>query len=129
MECSDVLTIVSILLGVLAYGVDKYLARRDKTLQALNELIRCYNEKISKKEKEKDYFLILRRFLGEVERVCISVDSYVYSAGTMKKYGSKFLIMLYDKNKEYIIEKTRKDFNDDSKFLYFEKLVDKFKRS
>lgn len=128
MQITDWLTAVSIVIGVVFYIIDKFIIRREKTNKELNVLFDVYNEKIPHEKKDKDYYIKTRRFLGRIERFSIGINSHVYSKRTLRKYGSKFFVKLYDDNKEYIIDRTRKDFKDENKFMYFEKLAIKFKR-
>ncbi len=118
MKTADWFTAVSIFIGVVTYVIDKLLARADRTSAALQQLFDDYYLVC-----KQDNYLVLRRFLGKVERLCIGVKSLYYSKRIVKKYGSKFLTRLYDKYKDYIIEKTRKDFKDDTKYMCFEKMI------
>lgn len=128
MQTADWITAASALIAVTTYIIDKLIARREKTNNELNRLFEVYYETIPRKKTDKDYFLKTRKYLGEIERFCIAINSHVYSKCTWRKYGSKFFVMLYDNNKEYVIDKTRNDFKDQEKYIYFENLVIEFKR-
>ena len=123
----EIIAAASVVFGIITYFFDKARARRDATIQALEILFDTYNSNIKSFEKAKEY-LKYRDFLGKVERLCISVESHVYSKKMVRRYGSKLLIMLYDDNKDYIIGKTRNDFKDENKFMSFERLVMEFKK-
>ena len=125
MAIADWITAASLFLGVVAYVIDKLISRKERTSAALQQLFDDYYLVSSK----QDNYLDLRRYLGKVERLCIGIKSFYYSKRTVKEYGSNFLTMLYDKYNVYVIEKTRKDFKDDTKFNCFETLIKKWKKA
>ncbi|MBR6109927.1 MAG: hypothetical protein IKQ36_09350 [Clostridia bacterium] len=58
MLIGEILTAVSILIGVITCVVDKILLRRDRTLNALNELLDSYHRDVPWDKKEKDHFIM-----------------------------------------------------------------------
>ena len=129
MKTDTIFTVIPIVIGVLTYITDKIITRRDRTISILNELIDCYQTEIPKDREDKDYFIKCKSFLGKVERMCIGIDAHVYCKRTVRRYGSKFLIYLYDRFENYIIEQSRKQYQDSSKYNYLEKTVKSFRKT
>ncbi len=107
--------------GVVTYFVDKLHEKRNRTIEKVGELLEEYHEKYSKLSIA-DHFMEHVRFLSRIEQFCIAVDSGVYSKRTLRKYGSKFIVHVYKKYKDNVIEKRRSQFKDDN-YHYLEKFV------
>ena len=122
------ISVFSILFAAATYFADKMLARRDKTISAITELLKEYRDGVSRLDISGHYHEHVA-FLSRVEHFAISVREGVYSHRVVKKYASHFLKMLYGKYKTALIDQRRKQFKRKSYYEYFEKMVKGFGES
>lgn len=112
------------------YITDKFLERKQRTLEKLNELRNSYHDSIAGKERkhEKDYYRNCVKLFGNVEQFCIGVLSGYYSIGVVRKDGSRFITMLFTDFKEYLIDQRRRMYPNENYYQNLEKLVNRLNK-
>lgn len=125
-----IITALSLLATAATYITDKFLERKQRTLEKLNELRNAYHDSVAGKERkhEKDYYRNCVKLFGNVEQFCAGVLSGYYSIGVVRKNGSRFITMLFTDFKEYIIDQRRKMYPDEYYYKNLEKLVGKLNK-
>lgn len=118
--------------GVITYCKEKWTEKRNRTIEKVGELIEEYHKQFDETGVNTDYKKDIR-FLSLVEQFCIAVESEVYCKETVRKYGSKFLSNLYEKYKDTVIAKRRKNYvykdiiaDNEVSYYYLGKLVKSF---
>lgn len=127
---SNIIAAISVLVAALTFAFDKIVARRQRTLEKLVELRTYYHDSIAddKNKKEIDYYRKCVKFFGNVEELCSGVFTGYYSQNIIKKNGSRFITMLYNNYKEYLIDQRREQFHNDDYYKNLENLVKKFEK-
>lgn len=129
MELAGVIVAsLSLLATAVTYICDKLLLRKQRTIEKLSELKNSYHDNIAGKDRrnEKDYYRNCVRFFGNVEQFCAGVLSGYYSYGAARDNGSRFITMLYNDFKDYLIEQRRTLFQNENYYQNLEKLVSRF---
>lgn len=125
-----IIAALSLLATAVTYIADKFLERKQRTLEKLNELRNAYHDSVAGKERkhEKDYYRSCVKLFGNVDQFCAGVLSRYYSIGAVKKNGSRFISMLFSDFKEYLIDQRRRMYPDENYYQNLEKLVNKLKK-
>ena len=123
-----IIAALSLFATAATFIYDKVLQRKQRTIEKLSELRNAYHDSIAGKGKkgEGDYYRNCVKFFGNVEQFCAGVLSHYYSYNTTEKNGSRFITMLFDDFKDYLIEQRRTMFNNENYYQNLEKLVAKF---
>ena len=125
-----IIAALSLLATAVTYIVDKFLERKQRTLEKLNELRNSYHDSVAGKDRkhEKDYYRNCVKLFGNVEQFCTGVLSGYYSIGVVRKNGSRFITMLFSDFKEYLIDQRRKMDAEENYYQNLEKLVGKLNK-
>ncbi len=125
-----IIAALSLLATAVTYIYDKLLQRKQRTIEKLGELQNNYHDSIAGKgrREEKDYYRNCVKFFGNVEQFCAGIMSHYYSYNIAKKNASRFITMLYNDFKDYLIEQRRSMFQNDSYYHNLEQLVRRFSK-
>ena len=125
---SNIIAAISVLVAGLTFVFDKIVARKQRTIEKLIELRTFYHDSIAgnKNKKEDDYYRKCVKFFGNVEELCSGAFTGYYSQSVIKKTGSRFITLLYNNYKEYLIAQRRAQFHNDDYYQNLENLVKKF---
>ena len=127
----NIIAALSLLATAATYIVDKLLERKQRTLEKLNELRNAYHDSVAGKDRkqEKDYYRNCVKLFGNVEQFCTGVLSRYYSIDVVKKNRSRFITMLFNDFKEYLIDQRRRMYPEENYYHNLEILVDKLNKS
>ena len=123
-----IIAALSLFATAVTFIYDKILQRKQRTIEKLRELRNTYHDYIAGKNRkgEKDYYRNCVKFFGNVEQFCAGVLCRYYSYRIAEKNGSRFITMLYDDFKDYLIEQRRTILKNENYYQNLEKLVAKF---
>lgn len=125
-----IIAALSLLATAVTFIYDKILQRKQRTIEKLNELRNSYHDSIAGKDRkeEKEYYRNCVKFFGTVEQFCAGVLSCYYSYRIAEKNGSRFITMLFNDFRDYLIEQRRTMFQNENYYQNLEKLVAKFNK-